>query len=207
MTSAFDLRYSAPAMLHPVRKMIESLHAKGACPRIQVDLTVERVVCPDFVRDQWKEKLVIDLDPTYPLDLAFTEDGVEADLSFDGFVTRCVFPFDSIYVVSDRATQKGIVIEQNMPSSVRRKAKLTSVSRTELDAKAGGKRDRASRSRRRRRPKAKPELQAAPEPVDHAPTRPEPAAVADAPDVGQERTGDEEAQRRRSVFKVIDGDG
>lgn len=196
-------------MLHPVRKMIESLHAKGACPRIQVDLTVERVVCPDFVRDQWKEKLVIDLDPTYPLDLAFTEDGVEADLSFDGFVTRCVFPFDSIYVVSDRATQKGIVIEQNVPKSARPKAKLTSVSRSELDAKAGGKRESTSRSRRRRRPKAKPELQAAPEPAEHAPTKPEPAAVADAPDAGQPRTGstDEEAKRRRSVFQVIDGDG
>lgn len=196
-------------MLHPVRKMIESLHAKGACPRIQVDLTVERVVCPDFVRDQWKEKLIIDLDPTYPLDLAFTEDGVEADLSFDGFVTRCVFPFDSIYVVSDRATQKGIVIEQNIPKSARLEVKPTSVSRSERDAKAGGKRESSSRSRRRRRPKAKPELAAAPEPVEHAPTKPEPAAVADAPEAGQQQTGstDEEAKRRRAVFQVIDGDG
>lgn len=194
-------------MLHPVQKAIQALHAEGACPRLQVDLTVERVVCPDFVREQWKEQLIIDLDPTYPLDLAFTEDGVEADLSFGGFVTRCVFPFDSIYVVANRETQKGIVIEQNVPASKRAAPKPDSASQAKSDAKAGGKWERAGRSRRRRRPKAEPELRAAPEPTPQAVTKPEPAAAA--PDAEPERTeaGDEEAQRRRSVFQVIDGDG
>ena len=27
------------------------------------------VVCPDFIREQWRERLIIDLDPSYPLDL------------------------------------------------------------------------------------------------------------------------------------------
>ena len=98
--------------------MVESLHADGACPRIHVDLTCEGIVCPDFVCEQWKEELVIDLDPSYPLNLAFTEEGIEADLSFGGFVTRCTVPFHSIYMVADRDTGRGFVIDENMPDSV-----------------------------------------------------------------------------------------
>ena len=188
-------------MPHRVQEAIEALHDKGACPRIQVNLTVEGVVCPDFVREQWKERLIIDLDPTYPLDLAFTEEGVEADLSFDGFVTRCVFPFDSIYVVLDRKTQKGVVIEENLPASMRQTP--AAAPRAESDAKAGGKRERSGRSRRRRRPKAKPQLQAAPELAPEAPTTPEAIDGGGKPP----EAGDEEARRRRSVFQVIDGDG
>ena len=77
-------------MPHPVQQTIESLHAEGACPRLHVNLLAEGAVCPDFVVERWGEELVIDLDPSYPLELEFTELGVEANLSFGGYVTRCV---------------------------------------------------------------------------------------------------------------------
>lgn len=107
-------------MVHPVQSVVESLYAAGRCPRLHVNATCEGVVCPDHIRDQWRERLIIDLDATYPLDLTFTEEGIGADLSFNGQVTRCTFPWKAIYVVADRASGKGIVIDQNMPESVRR---------------------------------------------------------------------------------------
>lgn len=105
-------------MAHPVQSVVESLYASGRCPRLHVNATLDGVVCPDFIREQWQERLIIDLDASYPLDLTFDEHGIGADLSFGGYVTRCTFPWTSIYVVADRATGHGIVLEQNMPESV-----------------------------------------------------------------------------------------
>src|SRR5690606_27254287 len=107
-------------MVHPVQSVVESLYAAGRCPRLHVNATCEGVVCPDFIREQWQERLIIDLDASYPLDLSFTEDGIGADLSFGGYVTRCTFPWKAVYVVADRATGRGYVLDQNMPESVRR---------------------------------------------------------------------------------------
>jgi stringent starvation protein B len=107
------------SLMKPIQTAIESLQAKGLCPRLHVDVTHEDAVVPDFVRDKWKERLVIDLDPSYPLDLAFTEVGVEADLSFGGYVTRCTFPWAAIYVVADRGTGRGQVFARNIPDSLR----------------------------------------------------------------------------------------
>lgn len=106
--------------MHPIQRMIETLHGEGRCPRLRVDVTQEQVVCPDFVVERHGESLIIDLDPEYPLDLAFTEVGVEADLSFGGFVTRCVFPFAAIYMIFDRETGRGMKFDAAMPESVRR---------------------------------------------------------------------------------------
>src|SRR5690606_32978283 len=106
-------------MVHPVQSVVESLYAAGRCPRLHVNATCEGVVCPDFIREQWQERL-IDLDASYPLDLTFSDEGIGADLSFGGYVTRCTFPWRAIYVVADRATGRGIVLDQNMPESVRR---------------------------------------------------------------------------------------
>jgi stringent starvation protein B len=194
-------------MIHPARSMVESLHDKGACPRIHVDLTRKGVVCPDFLREQWKEELVIDLDPTYPLDLSFSDDGLQADLSFGGFVTRCTFPFDSIYVVADRDTGRGIVLDENMPESVRRKRQPAA--QREAQLRAQGKRERAGTSRRRRRPRDKPELAAAPEPAAEPNAAKDPAVEADAEQAESTSNPavEQEAQRRRSGFQVIDGDG
>ena len=107
-------------MAHPVQSVVESLYASGRCPRLHVNASLEGVVCPDFIREQWQERLIVDLDASYPLDLTFDENGLGADLSFGGYVTRCSFPWTAIYVVADRATGRGIVLEQNMPESVRR---------------------------------------------------------------------------------------
>ena len=38
-------------------------------------------VCPDEIRHQWKERLIIDLDSSYPLDLTFGQTGLAANLS------------------------------------------------------------------------------------------------------------------------------
>jgi stringent starvation protein B len=111
-------------MVHPVQSVIESLYAAGRCPRIHVNAIYDDVVCPDFIREQWKEQLVIDLDANYPLDLSFDDCGISADLSFGGYVTRCSFPWGAIFVVVDRNTGRGIVLDRNMPESVRRKREL-----------------------------------------------------------------------------------
>jgi stringent starvation protein B len=107
-------------VVHPVQSVIESLYAAGRCPRLHVNAMHTGVVCPDFIRDQWKERLIIDLDPSYPLDLHFEPETLAADLSFGGYVTRCTFPYGAVYVVADRSTGRGIVLDQNMPESVRR---------------------------------------------------------------------------------------
>jgi len=106
-------------MVHPVQSVIESLYSAGRCPRLHVNASHEGVVCPDFIREQWKERLIIDLDASYPLDLTFGENGLSADLSFGGYVTRCEFPWEAVYIVADRATGRGIVLDRNMPESVR----------------------------------------------------------------------------------------
>ncbi|MGB1698904.1 MAG: ClpXP protease specificity-enhancing factor SspB [Nannocystaceae bacterium] len=113
-------------MAHPVQSVVESLYASGRCPRLHVNASLEGVVCPDFIREQWQERLIIDLDASYPLDLSFDEHGLGADLSFGGYVTRCIFPWTAIYVVADRATGRGIVLEQNMPESVRQSRQTAS---------------------------------------------------------------------------------
>jgi stringent starvation protein B len=110
----------AEAVVHPVQSVIESLYAAGRCPRLHVNASYEGVVCPDFIREQWRERLIIDLDPSYPLDLTFETDALAADLSFGGYVTRCTFPYEAVYVVADRSTGRGIVLDQNMPESVKR---------------------------------------------------------------------------------------
>ncbi len=107
------------AMVHPVQSVIESLYSAGRCPRLHVNASHDDVICPDFIREQWKERLIIDLDASYPLDLTFGDKGLAADLSFGGYVTRCEFPWEAIYIVADRATGRGIVLDRNMPESVR----------------------------------------------------------------------------------------
>ena len=100
-------------MVHPVQSVIESLYAAGRCPRLHVNATHAAVVCPEEIRHQWKERLIIDLDSSYPLDLTFSANGIAANLSFGGTVTRCTFPWEAIYVVMDRATGRGQKVQPN----------------------------------------------------------------------------------------------
>jgi stringent starvation protein B len=205
--------------------VIESLYAAGRCPRLHVNALFEGVSCPDFIREQWRERLIIDLDPSYPLDLTFEADGLGADLSFGGYVTRCSFPYGAVYVVADRSTGRGIVLDQNMPDSVKRTRY----------GRAGGE----GRSSAPSKPSLRP---VAPEP-DHLdesdePTRPdvqldaaesaEGEAASDAKTAedktaeakaAEARSGNkpgadskpesqadtEQVQKRRAAFRVIDG--
>lgn len=173
--------------MHPVQSVIESLYAAGRCPRLHVNASFEGVVCPEFIREQWQERLIIDLDPSYPLDLRFETNGLAADLSFGGYVTRCTFPYGSVYVVADRSTGRGIVLDQNMPESVKRarstKSALSSLSN-------------------------KPSLHSVPVDPPPMPKGPAPAlssaatSTANAPNADD---GDDEVKKRRAGFRVIDG--
>jgi stringent starvation protein B len=193
-------------MVHPVQSVIESLYAAGRCPRLHVNASHADVVCPDFIREQWKERLIIDLDASYPLDLTFGDTGLAADLSFGGYVTRCEFPWEAIYIVADRATGRGIVLDRNMPESVRvmfQKAR--------------------SESAKSKQPDLRPV--SAVEEVDAAATgdAPEAARADDATDAAEATDADDAAeaakppsapstdekqvQKRRAAFRVIDGGG
>jgi len=195
--------------------MIEQLFAKELCPRLHIDITYDGAVCPDFVVDKWQQQLVIDLDPSYPLDLGFTEVGVEADLSFGGFVSRCVFPWDAIYVVADRDTGRGKVFEDNVPAALRAKFGLAGIDPklTEIQDDEAAK---TSSRRRRRRPKPKPKpLEAVPEVEDDIDEDAGEDEAGEAEDNGEaddngeaETKSDEDASaKRRAAFRVIDGDG
>jgi stringent starvation protein B len=170
-------------VVHPVQSVIESLYAAGRCPRLHVNAMHDGVVCPDFIREQWRERLIIDLDPSYPLDLTFADDGLAADLSFGGYVTRCTFPYGAVYAVADRSTGRGIVLDQNMPESVKR----SRYGRAAAPA-----------------PNAKPALRSVVQ-ADGAP--PEPAAPPAETAATGDPTDADQVQRRRAAFKVIDGGG
>lgn len=189
-------------MVHPVQSVIESLYAAGRCPRLHVNATHASVVCPEEIRQQWKERLIIDLDSSYPLDLTFGQTGLAANLSFGGMVTRCTFPWEAIYVVMDRATGRGIVLDRHVPESVRRQ--------TGAPAAAGrldGEPEPTTESR--------PDLRAVggeTSPLSPMPT-PVPAAAAaasssEAASAPEKPTTDEtQVKKRRAAFRVIDGGG
>jgi stringent starvation protein B len=165
-------------VVHPVQSVIESLYAAGRCPRLHVNALFDGVGCPDFIREQWRERLIIDLDPSYPLDLTFETDGLAADLSFGGYVTRCSFPYGAVYVVADRSTGRGIVLDQNMPESVKR----TRYGRTPGGVQA-----------------SKPALRSVA--GDPTPSQDPPAT---GPATG-DKADEVQVQKRRAAFKVIDG--
>lgn len=186
-------------MVHPVQSVIESLYAAGRCPRLHVNASCAGVVCPPNIREQWRERLIIDLDASYPLDLSFADEGVSADLSFSGQVTRCTFPWQAIYVVADRATGRGIVLDQNMPESVRRSRQPPTTGplpasgdlrRTFDHERTKDRRVGGSAKSNRRKPKQTQAGTVGPSSQPAADTDPE---------------REEEALRRRAAFRVIDG--
>lgn len=178
-------------MLHPVRSVIEELYGAGRCARLHVNASFDGVVCPDFVREKWRERLIIDLDSSYPLDLVFGDEGVAADLSFGGYVTRCSFPYKAIYVVADRSTGQGVVLDQNMPDSIRRARR-----------KATPEQAKAEPS-----PAAGPAPAPAPAPVPAAAEShtEEPLAAETSGEHDTSRTTDDKVQERRAAFRIIDG--
>ncbi len=209
-------------MVHPVQSVIESLYSAGRCPRLHVNASHEDVVCPDFIREQWKERLIIDLDASYPLDLTFGDNGLSADLSFGGYVTRCEFPWEAVYIVADRATGRGIVLDRNMPESVRAlfqksraesaKAKapdLRPVSAEDTDVDPDGSDEAVETTLIEAVPAGKTDA-AATEPTPDAAAA-EPSAEPDTAegDAAEQApsTDEKQVQRRRAAFRVIDGGG
>lgn len=188
-------------MKYLIRQWIEALHANAQCPRLMVDATADGVDVPQHVRDRWAEAMPIDLDPAYPLELAMTDDGVDCVLSF-GVPYACHIPWSAIYVVQDRDSQVGVVIEENLPPrfvleteehvppgpAVRRPAPVSD------EPDAGEEND----------DKAEDEA-AAPAPP---PPRPALAALRALDDEDAEHGADDDADEasvRRARFKVIDG--
>ena len=166
--------------------MIESLQAASRCPRLHVNAMFDGVVCPDFIRDQWRERLIIDLDPSYPLDLTFLEEALSADLSFGGYVTRCTFPYGAIYVVADRSTGRGIVLDQNMPESVKR---------TRYGKGTG------------RKPALRTVDGIGMDPAPAQASASASATATPAEEAAEPTPDDSQAKKRRAAFKVIDGGG
>ncbi len=100
---------------HPIQAAIEDVYVAGHTPRLQIDARRKDVELPDSVRRSWQARLVIDLDPSYPLELSYDADGLSVDLAFQGTVSRCRFGWRAIYAVIDRSTGRGIVVEAHLP--------------------------------------------------------------------------------------------
>ena len=191
--------------MKPIQTLIESLQAKGVTPRLHVDVTHVDAVCPDFVREEWTDRLVIDLDPSYPLEIEFTPVGVEANLSFGGFVTRCTFPWAAIYIVTERGTGRGRVFEHNVPASRQAELAPGRVDPTLTKAKDN---DRGGSSRRRKR---RPAKEPTPAVIELAPVEQDPEdeaeieAESEAEAEAEVQTDQQEVITRRAAFTVIDG--
>lgn len=78
---------------------IEAVRAAGRTPRLFIDARRKDVEIPSFLRAHGTQ-LVIDLDPTFPLDLDLGE-RLSATLAFAGSIHRCAFPWEAIYAVVD----------------------------------------------------------------------------------------------------------
>ena len=97
-----------------IQQFIESLHVQGRCPRIVVNAQTPGVDLPQSVIDVWGEELPIDLDPAYPLDLSYNDLGITCTLSFRAPVV-CFIPWEAIYILKDRETKTGMIVEANLP--------------------------------------------------------------------------------------------
>ncbi len=100
---------------HPIQAAIEDVYVAGHTPRLQIDARRKDVEVPESVRRSWQARLVIDLDPSYPLELEYDARGLSVDLAFQGQVSRCRFAWRAIYAVIDRSTGRGIVVEAHLP--------------------------------------------------------------------------------------------
>ncbi len=162
-----------------IQRWIEELQGVGQCPRLMIDATVDGVEVPDWIKNQWGEALPIDLDSSFPLDLRLEDDGLYCCLSFGG-PWDCFFPWRSIYVVQDRDSQFGVVIDANLPAEFEMVAKDEPIAHPEPP-------DEAPPST----------ALAAPAEADSTPTSSEESTPHAAIP--------ESAESRRAIFRVIDG--
>lgn len=103
------------AIHHPIQAAIDDIWNAGHTPRIQIDARRKDVIVPPFVKAKWGARLVLDLDASWPLHFEASKSGIQVDLAFQGTVTRCTLPWESIYVVLDRSTGRGFVVEAHVP--------------------------------------------------------------------------------------------
>lgn len=196
---------------HPIQQAIEDVYAAGHTPRLQLDARRLDVDVPDHIRERWEARLVIDLDPSYPLHLDYSERGVECDLSFGGRIARCVLGWAAIYMVIDRSSGKGVVVEQHLPAAELAPELAWQAPRAapklEVVRGAGAKSSRPPTEPpiERDTPQVAPLVAAIsePEPVEE----PLPSAAGTEAVQPARSRSDEEAAKRRARFRVIDGGG
>ena len=211
---------------HPIHAAIEDVYATGHTPRLQIDARRADVEVPGSVRRTWQARLVIDLDPSYPLDLAYDPDGVSVDLAFQGMVSRCRLPWGAIYAVIDRSTGRGIVVEAHLPPAelapeltwvdpASKRPRLAAVppagGASAPAVRAQGSPAKGSPAKSAPAP-APSESQLSVRPLERASTPSTAPAVSrsepqPSPSVapGAGSSSDEEAKERRARFRVIDG--
>jgi stringent starvation protein B len=100
-----------------VERLVRDLMGRGSSAHLLVDATREGVDVPDSVRDQWKQKLVLDLNPSWPMNIVYDEQGMELDLSFGGLLSRCRIPFHAVWAVVN-PSGKGHVFHANVPPAL-----------------------------------------------------------------------------------------
>ncbi|MDQ3032546.1 MAG: ClpXP protease specificity-enhancing factor SspB [Myxococcota bacterium] len=196
---------SSEHLHHPIQAAIDDIWNAGHTPRLQIDARRDDVVVPDSVRERWGARLVLDLDASWPLNLQMDESGVAVDLAFQGVVTRCTLPWASIYVVLDRSTGRGVVIESHMPRDGAGEASSATAPRAIAP--------RATPPRAMLRevgpemvepPKSAPPKRVPPASAQPASAQP-PKSTQPPGEGAADVSSEEEARRRRSRFKVIDG--
>jgi stringent starvation protein B len=202
---------------HPIQVALEEIWGRGHTPRIQVDARREGVVVPEHVRTKWGARLVLDLDASWPLNIAFDSKGIEVDLAFQGHVCRCTLPWESIYVVVDRATGRGFLIESHVPRDI--ESHVPRDPEPSPPQAVVGKRPREPRrlevvgaGASTVPSSARPAAAAASngEPVSPTPEHgsagaPNAESGTDGEAPRERPTSEEEAKRRRALFRVIDG--
>jgi len=109
------------AAKHKIQEAVEALIARKRVPRLQIN--AHKAIVPEDVRQKNGKRLVIDLDPSWPMGLTWDRFGMGATLSFNGHPHACHFPWNSVYVVIDRATGDGQVFEEHVPPDVIASAK------------------------------------------------------------------------------------
>jgi hypothetical protein len=107
--------------MHPIKKLLDNIWNEGHTPLLLLDSRHEDVVMPAYIKVQFGERLPIKLKAADPLNIAFDETGIHADLAFQGHVMRCTMPWKRIYVVADDDTRVGVTITAHAPAATDRK--------------------------------------------------------------------------------------
>lgn len=187
--------------LHPIGRAIEDVLEAGHTPRVQLDARRNDVTVPDHVRARWGARLILDLDPSWPLAMEHTKEALEVDLAFQGIVDRCRLGWASIYAIVDRATGQGTVFRENLPLET-----LPSELAYEgLERPAAPAVPRASLTAVR---SSAEDLRVTPVPgALPAASAAMAGSTSGAPASASASSSDEEARARRARFRVIAGGG